>query len=200
MRIGVLGAGAIGCYLGGKLAASGSDVVFVGRPAMRAEIAEHGLVLTDYTGACVALGRVAFDVEPRALEGCDAILVTVKSLATESAAAPLASILKKRTTLVSFQNGVSNAARLRSVLPAHDVLAGMVPFNVAHRGEGRFHNGTSGPLAIEARRHVPGFAGAWSTPEDGVEAPIARALRAAGFEVAPAPTSRASSGASSSST
>ena len=115
------------------------------------------------------------------------MLVTVKSLATESAAAPLAAILARRSTVVSFQNGVSNAPRLRAVLPGHDVRAGMVPFNVAARGEGVFHNGTSGPLGMES----PGRR----------DEPIVRALRDAGFAVETyADASSPSSGASSSST
>ena len=42
-RIGVMGAGSIGCYVGGLLAASGVDVVMVGRERIRAEVmaADH---------------------------------------------------------------------------------------------------------------------------------------------------------------
>ena len=47
MRVGIFGAGAIGCYVGGRLASSGTDVVLVGRPRLRDEIAEHGLVTVD---------------------------------------------------------------------------------------------------------------------------------------------------------
>jgi 2-dehydropantoate 2-reductase len=47
----VYGAGSIGCYVGGRLAASGSSVTFVGRPRLAAEIREHGLHLTDWQGA-----------------------------------------------------------------------------------------------------------------------------------------------------
>jgi 2-dehydropantoate 2-reductase len=169
MKIGILGAGAIGCYLGGKLVAAGHDVVLVGR--WGDEIREHGLELTDYAGSRTAIdpGRIVYVADPAALAGVEAVLVTVKSAATEEAARPLASILARPTPIVSFQNGVSNPPRLRAVLPAHPVLAGMVPFNVAHTGPGRFHNGTSGPLAIEEG--------------GGAGRPLAEALRSAGFEV-----------------
>ena len=56
MRVGVLGAGSIGAYLGGRLIASGVDTVMVGRPALAEAIAEHGgLELTDYRGFHVKL-------------------------------------------------------------------------------------------------------------------------------------------------
>jgi 2-dehydropantoate 2-reductase len=178
VRVGVLGAGAIGCYLGGKLAAAGHEGVFVGR--LGAEIVGRGLELTDYTGARVHVdvegsalearaGAALYVAEPGALAAAEAVLVTVKSMATEEAARPLAGILRERATVVSFQNGVSNATRLRTVLPGHDVLAGMVPFNVARTGPGAFHNGTSGPLVVEER--------------GGAEREIAAALGGAGFGV-----------------
>jgi 2-dehydropantoate 2-reductase len=169
MKVGVLGAGAIGTYVGAKLILAGHDVVLVGR--LGKEIAEHGIALSDHTGAVASVpsSRILYVEGPEALADRDAVLVTVKSMATEDAARPLASILKHRTTIVSLQNGVSNAHRLRTLLPDHDVLAGMVPFNVARTGPGHFHNGTDGPLTIEAR--------------GGVEKPIAAALRDAKLEV-----------------
>jgi 2-dehydropantoate 2-reductase len=169
VKIGVLGAGAIGCFLGGRLIAAWHDVVLVGR--LGGEIRESGLELTDYAGGRVVLApdRVRYVDEPGPLAGVSIVLVTVKSAATGEAARPLASILAQPTPIVSFQNGVSNARRLRAALPGHPVLAGMVPFNVARTGPGRFHSGTSGPLGIE----------------DGAGAgrPLAAALRSAGFDV-----------------
>ena len=57
--------------------------------------------------------------------------------------------------IVSLQNGVGNVAVLRERLPGRRVLAGMVPFNVVARGEGRFHRATSGDIVLERgrRRH-----------------------------------------------
>jgi 2-dehydropantoate 2-reductase len=143
VKIGVLGAGSIGCYLGGRLIAAGHDVVLVGR--MGTEIAAHGLTLTDYQGERIELAQVHYVDDVSALADRDAVLITVKSTATESAARELAKV--RPPVVVSFQNGVGNTDVLRAHLPR--VLAGMVPFNVVRRGEGRFHNGTSGPLELE---------------------------------------------------
>ena len=46
--IGIYGAGSIGCYVGGRLAATGSAVTFVGRERLAREVCTHGLRLTDY--------------------------------------------------------------------------------------------------------------------------------------------------------
>jgi 2-dehydropantoate 2-reductase len=66
MKIGIYGAGAIGCYLGGRLISGGADVVLLGRPALAGEIAAHGLRITDYRGADLHLAPecVRIETEP----------------------------------------------------------------------------------------------------------------------------------------
>jgi 2-dehydropantoate 2-reductase len=152
LRIGVMGAGSIGCYLGGRLQAAGIDTVLVGRPALRDEVAAHGLRVTDYTGYDRTLrpDQVTFATEPSALRGARVVLVTVKVVATESAGREIAPYLDPSAVVVSFQNGVRNADILRAALPKNRVLAGMVPFNVLRKEGAAFHRGTSGSLVVEA--------------------------------------------------
>ncbi|MEU4286654.1 2-dehydropantoate 2-reductase [Kribbella sp. NPDC026596] len=155
MRIVVYGAGGIGCYVGGRLAATGAPVTFVGRQRMADVLAEHGLRLTDYLGADLRVDTVRYETSPAAAAEADLVLVTVKSAATEGAAAELADVLKPGAIVVSFQNGVRNGELLRERLTDQVVLTGMVPFNVLNRGGGVFHQGTEGALDIQ--RH-PGLA------------------------------------------
>jgi 2-dehydropantoate 2-reductase len=149
VKIGIFGAGSIGCWLGGKLIAAGHDVVMVGRLA---DIREHGLELTDFSGARVVVerDRVRYYVDDaNALADREAVLVTTKSAATADAGATIAKVTSSTCVVASFQNGVTNATALRAALPNRVVLAGMVPFNVVNKGRGHFHNGTSGPLELE---------------------------------------------------
>ena len=149
MRVGVLGAGSIGGYLGGRLAAAGVDVTLVGRPALAEAVAAHGLRLTDYRGYDVTLpaARLRVASSAAALGDCDWVLVTVKGLDTPAAAAELAPVVARGAIVVSFQNGVRNAERLRAAID-RPVLPGMVPFNVLRRGPAHLHQGTSGRLAV----------------------------------------------------
>ncbi|HRI49463.1 MAG TPA: 2-dehydropantoate 2-reductase [Pseudomonadota bacterium] len=169
MKLGVFGAGSIGCYLGGRLIAAGWEVTLVGR--LGSEVRAHGLTLTDYTGARTELApaQVRYVDDARALADCDVVLVTVKGTATAEAGAALAPVVKPGAVVVSFQNGVTNADRLRVALPGRTLLAGMVPFNVVNKGSGHFHNGTSGPLELER--------GSRSAAE------LQRVLQQAGFSV-----------------
>jgi 2-dehydropantoate 2-reductase len=152
MNICVFGAGSIGCYVGGRLAASGSAITFIGRPRIGQELQSHGLSLTDYRGAKLAVSSdaISFSESPAAATNADLILVTVKSAGTDDAGLALAPYLKPNAVVVSLQNGLGNADILARHLPQHTVLKGMVPFNVLHRGQGAFHQGSEGELEIES--------------------------------------------------
>ncbi|MGC0419485.1 2-dehydropantoate 2-reductase [Embleya sp. AB8] len=155
-RIAIFGAGSVGCYLGGRLAAL-ADVTLIGRPAVLAALAD-GLTVT---GAGrppteVAPERLTLAAEPDAVTGADFVLVTVKSAATAEAGRELAGRLSPAAIVVSLQNGVRNTAVLRAALPGHTVLAGMVPFNVLRTESAVFHQGTSGALMVDANpRAIP---------------------------------------------
>lgn len=150
-RICIYGAGAIGCYLGGRLAAAGTEVGFIGRPGIGEELRRHGLTLTHYDGRDwrVLPEAIAFSPGPDAAASAELILVTVKSGATAQAAAELAGVVSPSAVVISFQNGIGNAQTLRAALPGCSVLAGMVPFNVVKRGPGAFHQASEGEPEVE---------------------------------------------------
>lgn len=151
MNIAVFGAGSIGCYVGGLLAARGENTVLIGRQPLAEAIAADGLTLTDYRGRKTRLdpGAMRFVTEPAALGEADYILVTVKSDDTGEAARAIAAHGKKGGTVVSLQNGVDNSALLTKALPDFRVLAAMVPFNVIRQGKTHFHRASEGAILIE---------------------------------------------------
>ena len=144
----VFGAGSVGCFIGGAWAAAGCKVSFLGRESMRTAIAENGLGLSDYAGWKIHLAHdlVEFSTKPAILAKADIILLTVKSTGTWEAAKQIGRHARKGAVVLSFQNGVSNADTLRAQLRRFEVIQGVVPFNIAHLGRGRFHKGTSGDL------------------------------------------------------
>ena len=148
----VLGAGAIGCYVGGRLAAHGQPVCLVGRPHALEPIAQHGLKVTDLDGFDRTVPASALQMAPTladAAPGADSvILLCVKSGATESAARELAAACAPGTPVISLQNGVDNVARIAALAPGLNVLAGMVPYNVVLRGA-HVHRATAGHLQLQ---------------------------------------------------
>jgi 2-dehydropantoate 2-reductase len=160
-KVVILGAGSIGCFIGGAWQAAGLDVAFVGRRRIAREIDEHGLTLSDYTGwrAHLSPGEVDYRCGPEALAEADIIALCVKSGGTADAAAEIAAHARDGTTVISFQNGVSNVDVLKQGLGGRfEVARGMVPYNVAALGAGRFHKGVAGDLWAERREATCDFA------------------------------------------
>ncbi len=156
LKIAVLGAGSIGTYVGGALLGAGAELILIGRARMQARLQEVGLTLTDLGGYRMVHppGSIAYALDPLAMADADLILVTVKSADTDAAAALIAHHAAPGALVISLQNGVGNASRLRAALPAHTVLAGMVPFNVVQLEGNRLHRGTAGDIMIESSAAV----------------------------------------------
>jgi 2-dehydropantoate 2-reductase len=150
--IGVAGAGSIGCFVGGMLAASGRRTALLARPRVIGEIEASGLRLTSFEGFArqIKASELTLSEDPAIFNDAGAVLVTVKSADTAAMADLIAKHAPADAVVISLQNGVGNVAVLRERLPGRRVLAGMVPFNVVAPGEGRYHRTTSGDIVIEA--------------------------------------------------
>lgn len=150
MRVLIVGAGAIGCLVGGKLAEAGVPVTLVGRPAFAATVRRQGLVLTDERGlrqirAVTTAGSLAEALDQPALKP-DLAILTVKSYDTAAALEELGAALRgvPAPAILSLQNGVGNEdailAFLRSGAVACDagscVLAGTITTPVSIQGPG----------------------------------------------------------------
>lgn len=147
----VLGAGSVGCQLGGRLAPY-AEVTLIGRAEGMATIDERGLRLTGggRPEARVEPGVVRTATGPAAVVGADYVLVTVKSGATEAAVRGIAPHLDDGTVVVSFQNGLRNPDTIRSTLGAdQSVVAGMVPYNIVQTEPGTYHQGSGGELLLD---------------------------------------------------
>ena len=149
-RIVIAGAGSIGCFVGGLLAAAGRQVTLLARQRVMDEITENGLVLTDFAGLSCRVPATALTLtdDPGCLSTADVILVTVKSGATGDMAALIGANAGASAPVVSLQNGLDGFEILASALPGRDVRAGMVAFNVVPKGAGCFHRAISGDILI----------------------------------------------------
>ena len=163
-KIAILGAGSVGCFIGGCWKVAQLPVTFIGRPKMAADIAANGLTISDYSGWRDHLGEIDYRTEPSALAKAGIILVCVKSGATAQAAADIAEHGRAGALVISFQNGVSNVDVLEQGLGGRfEIARGMVPYNVAYLGDGRFHKGVAGALHAEQRAGTRSLAEAVGT-------------------------------------
>lgn len=168
-----MGAGSVGCFVGGLTQLAGVPVHFVGRPRVLSALRKHGLRLTDQDGLDrhVPALQLRLHEEPPAGLKPDLVLLCVKSGATVQAATALGLTLPLGTPVVSLQNGIANAPAAREAAPQLHWHAGMVPYNVAEIGPGHYHRGTGGALAAEGSPKDLALA-AWQTALGRVGMPV----------------------------
>ena len=104
LRIAIVGAGAIGGYLGVKLALAGHDITFIARGANLQAIAQHGMKLLTDDGELHARDVKACDIASASTY--DYVLVTLKSHQVAAVAADIAALCHDTSCIVTMQNGL----------------------------------------------------------------------------------------------
>ncbi len=147
MRIGIVGAGALGSVLGGLLFEAGADVVLLRRnPDVVDRVKERGLVLDGPSGERVIHPQMVAD--PSEAGTVDLALVTVKAYDTAGAVDTIGKIIAEDGTILTLQNGVGNFEILDEAFPGRVLLGTTTngaltlgPGQVRHTGIGQTHFG-----------------------------------------------------------
>ena len=150
LKVAVMGAGAVGCYYGGMLARAGHEVVLIARPQHVEAIKRDGLRME--TRTFDEHVKLVASPDPGAVQGADLVLFCVKSTDTETAGALIQPYLSADALVLTLQNGVDNADRLRSVLPGRQVAAAVVYVATGMAGPGHVKHNGRGELVIEPSR------------------------------------------------
>lgn len=104
MRFAVVGAGAIGAFVGAMLAKSGEDVTLIARGAHLRAMQERGVRVRGSLGEFEA--RPAATDDPSAVGAVDVVLLTLKAHSVAEIASSLAPLIGPETVVVSAQNGI----------------------------------------------------------------------------------------------
>ena len=142
MKIGVVGAGALGGYYGGRLCRAGAEVHLLLRTDYDA-VRERGLRIKSPDGD--------FTVFPHAHCGsdtigiCDLVLVSLKTTANDQYQELLGPLVNSGTAILCLQNGLGNCEQLAALFGKERVLAGLCfvclnraePGVVQHQGFGK---------------------------------------------------------------
>src|SRR5437016_3968299 len=104
MKIAIVGAGAVGGYLGTLLARAGEDVTLIARGAHLEAMRTNGITLLTDGKELIARPRCAATM--RAAELQDFIVLTVKAYAIAAIAPELEPMLGPDTAIVTAQNGI----------------------------------------------------------------------------------------------
>lgn len=147
MRIVVVGAGAMGSWVGALLAHAGHDVTLVARREHAEAVAARGLVVS---------GKTELRVKPKAVDRArdaevpDLLILSVKAYDTPRALADAAPLLGQRTRVLSMQNGLGNVEKIAEAVDDRLVFAAVTthgvtfvePGHVRHAGVGYFRVGS----------------------------------------------------------
>lgn len=179
-RIGIVGAGAMGCLFGAKLATAGADVTLldVSEPLVD-HINDVGVtVVRDGSEETVAIRAVT---DPGAVGVVEAAIVFVKCYQTEAAADFMRPLVGATTGVASLQNGWGNEHVLAAAFGPERIAAGVTYHSGTTRGPGRVSHNAPGPT----------FIGPYAGDDVAPWRSLADALSAAGIETSATAEARA---------
>jgi 2-dehydropantoate 2-reductase len=150
MKIGIVGAGAVGGYLACMLARTGHDIAVLARGPRAATIRDHGIALSRKDGGhCQVRPRVV--EHPSQLDGCETTFVCLKAYSVAKVAPALASLCHDESRIVFVQNGLpwwyfagaggsellDPGGRIAAAIPLRHVTGCVTYVNVRNAGPGR---------------------------------------------------------------
>jgi len=154
MKIGVIGAGAVGCWYGGLLALAGHEVHLHSR-GMAGTLREKGLLLEGLDGRRMA--PVAGIHESADTVGtCDLVIVAIKATANASLPSLVTPLLGPSTVVLTLQNGMGNVEALGRILPIERVAAGLCFVCINREPDGIVRNMLPGHVRVASARGPAG--------------------------------------------
>lgn len=185
MKIGIIGAGAVGSLFAERLAKTGGNDVLcaVRRQAQADDINNNGIRILEEAGGMSGESGTATEggslramVDTSGQEPLDMVLVAVKSGATESAVEQHRALIGPDTVVVTLQNGYGNHKALMKVADRENIVIGTTGQGVNIREDGTIVHAGNGPTTI-------GPLVSDSDVARGAAEKVARVLRDSGFEV-----------------
>jgi 2-dehydropantoate 2-reductase len=148
MKVHILGAGSLGCAIGGTLAAAGSEVTLIARSREHVDaVNARGLVMRDADGGERTVA-VAAATDARGLSPADLVIVLVKSFHTEAAIEGYKHCLGEHTIVMSLQNGLGHEEVLAATVGHGRLLAGKTYVGGVFLAPGVVRAGVQGKLTL----------------------------------------------------
>ena len=141
MRLAIFGAGAVGAYVGGRLAQAGVPVAFLARGDHLHGLARDGLRVDSPQGDFVVRPWLVTE-DPTTVGIVDVVIVGVKTWQLPEVLRALPALVGPDTCVVPLQNGVEAPTQLAHAVGVQAVLGGccrimsvrVAPGHIQHRG------------------------------------------------------------------
>ena len=149
-RVAVVGAGSVGAYYGGRLAAAGADVRFLVRRDL--EIwRQYGLRVRSVAGD-FNIHPVAAAASPEEIGRCDLVLIALKATANDAFDQLIPPLLGERTRLLTLQNGLGNDDLLAGKFGPERVMGGLCFVCINRSDDGVIHHLGEGHVSLGNHR------------------------------------------------
>lgn len=146
MKVGVVGPGAMGCLLAGKIAQAGNDVLLLDhRPERVKIIKERGVIIEGLQGNLQV--EIPITLHPADLLETELILICVKAYDTQNVARALGHT-GDGPFILTLQNGVGNVEILSEFLPKEKIIAGITSHGATDLGFGQVRHAGQGDTFI----------------------------------------------------
>jgi 2-dehydropantoate 2-reductase len=179
MRVGVLGAGAMGSIFGASLAGGNETILIDASPELVSEIEQRGVTLVRNDGEEKTVW-VHATTDPSGEAPVDVLLVLVKAPRTIDAIGRGKPLIGSETVVMSLQNGWGNGETLARLVPTEQIVVGVTYHSGRSLSPGRIAHTASGPTLI----------GPFEGQRLGAAERAADAFRAGGLEVRVTPAIR----------
>jgi 2-dehydropantoate 2-reductase len=123
-KIAIIGAGAIGCYYGCRLAAVGGDVHFLMRSDLAA-VRASGCLRIKLPQDEIVVSAPQVHGMPEEIGPCDLVIVALKATANGVFEEMIRPLLHERTAILTLQNGLGSDEQLANLFGAERVLGGL---------------------------------------------------------------------------
>lgn len=143
MRIGIIGAGAVGGAIAALLARAGHDVEVTARGAHLHSIRQSGIALTGAWGESTARLRAAATLT----RVNELVVVATKAHDAEQALRDNIKYLRN-VPVVVFQNGLDSLEAAQHASPRSDIIGGLATFASSFLSPGKIHVTAAGPSYV----------------------------------------------------
>ena len=141
MKIAIIGAGAMGCLFGGKLAAAADVCLYDVNQQQVDAINQHGLIMT--CGDQETVVRMRATAQAKKIGPVDACLFFTKYRFMDQAARDALECVGPETVVLTLQNGLGCADLLKKYFPEHQIAYGLTAYTSDLKGPGHIEMTTT---------------------------------------------------------
>ena len=145
-RIAIVGAGALGCYYGARLAKAGNDVHFLVRSG-RAAIVARGIRIKTPTER-IHVKKIHAYATTAEIGPCDLVIIALKATANDMLAKLLPPLLGPNTLVLTLQNGLGVEEPVAAAVGAEHVLGAICFIGCMRKAPGVVDCSFPGMMAV----------------------------------------------------